>query len=91
MTMKNKYLYNQKNKEYLLEDLKKEPFKRVTLSFYKYIPLNALKELRDSLFSEWNDYFYDIFKEQIFDLITGSRVTVCKFVSFSYQYFFMTN
>ena len=54
MIMKSKYLYNQKNKEHLLEDLKKEPFKRVTLSFYKYIPLNALKELRDSLFLEWN-------------------------------------
>ena len=45
--MKNKYLYNQKNKEQLLDDLKEEPFTRVTLSFYKYTPLANLKELRD--------------------------------------------
>ena len=35
--MKNKDLYNQKNKEQLLEELQKEEFKRITLSFYKYI------------------------------------------------------
>ena len=54
MRMKNKDLYNQKNKEQLLEDLKKESFERATLSFYKYVPLNNLEELRHSLFLEWN-------------------------------------
>ena len=53
MRMKNKYLYNQKNKEQLLEDLKKESFKRITLSFYKYVALENLEELRHSLFLEW--------------------------------------
>ena len=54
MGMKSKYLYNQKNKEQLLEDLKKEPFKRITLSFYKYVALENLEDLRHSLFLEWN-------------------------------------
>ena len=52
--MKNKDLYNQKNKEQLLEDLKKESFERATLSFYKYASLDNLEELRHSLFLEWN-------------------------------------
>ena len=52
--MKNKDLYNQKNKEQLLEELQKEEFKRITLSFYKYIPLENLEELRHNLFLEWN-------------------------------------
>ena len=45
MRMKNKDLYNQKNKEQLLEDLKKESFERATLSFYKYIPLDNCSAL----------------------------------------------
>ena len=52
--MKNKYLYNQKNKEQLLQELEKESFKRVTLSFYKYVPLKNIEQLRDFLFLEWN-------------------------------------
>ena len=52
--MKNKDLYNQKNKEKLLQDLEKENFKRITLSFYKYIELDNLEELRHTLFLEWN-------------------------------------
>ena len=53
--MKNKDLYNQKNKEELLKDLEKENFKRITLSFYKYIELDNLEELRHGLFLEWNE------------------------------------
>ena len=52
--MKNKYLYNQKNKQDLLKDLSNESFQRVTCSFYRYIPLKKLKELRDILFLDWN-------------------------------------
>ena len=52
--MKNKYLYNQKNKQDLLKNLSNESFQRVTCSFYRYIPLNKLKELRDILFLDWN-------------------------------------
>ena len=53
--MKNKDLYNQKNKEELLKNLEKENFKRITLSFYKYIKLDNLEELRHGLFLEWNE------------------------------------
>ena len=52
--MKNKYLYNQKNKQDLLKKLSNESFQRVTCSFYRYVSLNRLNELRDSLFLDWN-------------------------------------
>ena len=52
--MKNKYLYNQKNKNELIKHINNEPFKRVTCSFYKYIPMDKLKELRDELYLKWN-------------------------------------
>ena len=48
--MKNKDLYNQKNKEALLKDLEKENFKRITLSFYKYIELDNLEEFLNDFF-----------------------------------------
>ena len=48
-------LYNKKNKEQLLEDLQKENFDRITVSFYKYTPLNNLEELRDILYNNWAD------------------------------------
>jgi len=50
--MKNKYLYNQKNKKQLLKDLEQENFQRTTCSFYKYIKLENLNNLRDDLFLE---------------------------------------
>ena len=52
--MKNKYLYNQKSKEELLEKIKKEPFNRVTCSFYKYVTIDNVQKLRDQLYIEWN-------------------------------------
>ena len=45
--MNNKLLYNQKNKKDLLKNLKKEPFERATLSFYRYTKLNNLEILRN--------------------------------------------
>ena len=51
--MKKKYLYNQKNKEDLLDIIKKENFSRITISFYKYIKLKNLKFLRDELYLSW--------------------------------------
>jgi len=51
--MKTKYLYNQKNKEQLLEDLKEENFDRITCSFYKYIHLENLEDLRHELYLKW--------------------------------------
>ena len=52
--MNNKLLYNQKNKNELLKKIKKEKFNRTTLSFYKYVNLNELDNLRNDLFLKWN-------------------------------------
>ena len=49
--MSKESLYNKKNKEQLLKDLEKEDFSRVTVSFYKYISLDHLDELRDELYT----------------------------------------
>lgn len=46
-------LYNKKNKEQLINDLNKESYNRITLSFYKYVKLENLYELRDLLYSNW--------------------------------------
>ena len=52
--MKNKYLYNQKNKNDLIKQINNEPFQRVTCSFYKYVSMDKLKGLRDELYLKWN-------------------------------------
>ena len=51
--MNNKILYNQKNKKELIKILKEEKFKRVTLSFYRYVPLDNLLNLRNEMFIQW--------------------------------------
>ena len=51
--MKIKDLYNQKNKEELLERIQNEAFKRITCSFYKYVNIDDTHSLRDSLYIEW--------------------------------------
>ena len=48
-------LHNKIDRNILRERLMEEPFKRVTLSFYKYVKLENLAEFRDQLWSEWND------------------------------------
>lgn len=53
--MNNKLLYNQKNKAQCEEDLSKENFKRITLSFYKYVELSDIENLRDELFVKFNE------------------------------------
>ena len=47
-------LYNKKNKAQLLEDLNKEKFSRITVSFYKYTTLTDLEQLRDTLYKDWS-------------------------------------
>ena len=46
-------LYNEKNKEQLLEEIKKEEHKRFTLSVYKYTKRNQVDSLRDTLYFNW--------------------------------------
>ena len=54
--MNFKELYNQQNKNELIKNLEKEDFKRITISFYKYIKLNKLEELRDNLYLKWKNH-----------------------------------
>ena len=49
-------LYNKKNKAQLLEDLNKEKFSRITVSFYKYTTLTDLEQLRDILYEDWSEF-----------------------------------
>jgi len=53
--MNNKLLYNQKNKSQCEEQLSREKFNRVTLSFYKYVELSNLEKLRDEMFLKLNE------------------------------------
>lgn len=48
-------LYNKYDKKVLKEQLMAEPFKRITVSFYRYVIIDNPSELRDELYHEWND------------------------------------
>ena len=47
-------LYNKKNKEQLIKQLKKETFNRLTISFYRYVNINNLDQFRDTLYEKWS-------------------------------------
>ena len=51
--MKIKDLYNQENKDQLLERINKEAFNRITCSFYKYVKIKNIQKFRDKLYMEW--------------------------------------
>ncbi len=46
-------LYNKYDKRLLKEKLMQEPFKRITISFYRYVIINQPHQLRDELYAEW--------------------------------------
>lgn len=46
-------LFNKLGKEELLEQLHAEPFHRTTISFYRYVIISNVEEMRDTLFREW--------------------------------------
>ena len=48
-------LANKKSKEELLRDLAKENFKRIIISFYRYVPISEPHKLRDELFLKWSE------------------------------------
>ena len=48
-------LYNRKSREFLLKELDKEKFKRITLSFYRYVIIKQPQEFRDNLFQKWEN------------------------------------
>ncbi|MCG8484975.1 MAG: rhodanese-related sulfurtransferase [Clostridia bacterium] len=47
-------LYNIYNKEELLERLNSEGFRRITISFYRYVTIESPTDKRDELFVEWS-------------------------------------
>lgn len=53
--VKKPRLRNVLNKEECLKLLAKEPFKRVTLSFYRYTKIEHPADFRDQLFREWSE------------------------------------
>lgn len=46
-------LYNIYSREDLLKQRQAEPFSRKTVSFYRYVQLSELPELRDRLYADW--------------------------------------
>lgn len=49
------FLYNRVNKKILKERLNQDQTPRITLSFYRYVLLSNLSELRDELFKHWSE------------------------------------
>ena len=47
-------LHNKVNKNELKRKLMEEPFKRITLSFYKYVIIEDPQQLRDELYKSWS-------------------------------------
>ena len=48
-------LVNKLNKERLIAKLEQETFKRITLSFYKYVVIDNPYDLRDEVFAKWTE------------------------------------
>ena len=47
-------LVNRINRQILKENLKNEPFKRLTISFYRYVAIANPSDFRDSLYHNWH-------------------------------------
>ncbi len=47
------HLYNRHSREVLLERFQEETFKRITISFYRYVRFENPQEVRDSFYTEW--------------------------------------
>ena len=47
-------LYNKYGKEELIEQLNQEDFHRTTISFYRYVIIDDLQQMRDTLYKEWS-------------------------------------
>ncbi|MDG1718478.1 MAG: rhodanese-related sulfurtransferase [Flavobacteriales bacterium] len=50
-----KNMFNKLSKSQCMDLLKQENFNRVTVSFYRYIILSNLNDLRDNLYNNWNE------------------------------------
>ena len=49
-----KNMFNKLSKSQCMDLLKEETFNRVTVSFYRYIILSNLNDLRDDLYNKWS-------------------------------------
>lgn len=47
-------LYNKESREVLKQKLQEETFKRITISFYRYVILDDPQAMRDSLYEQWD-------------------------------------
>jgi len=47
------FLYNRVNKKELRKKVASEPFRRITLSFYRYVHIDNPEKLRDDLYAYW--------------------------------------
>jgi len=52
--MKKQRLFNIVNRELLKKALKKEPFKRITASFYKYFEVSSPSSFRDNIYTKFD-------------------------------------
>jgi len=52
--MNKEILYNKKDRELLIKELKAEPFNRITCSFYNYIDIDDPQSFRNELYRDWN-------------------------------------
>tara|TARA_B110000003_G_C16645420_1_gene531817 strand:- start:2572 stop:3624 length:1053 start_codon:yes stop_codon:yes gene_type:complete len=48
-------MFNKLSKEQGLKLLEKEDFSRITVSFYRYVIINSVSQLRDKLYSDWKN------------------------------------
>lgn len=48
-------LHNKVNKDELKKRLMEEPFRRITLSFYRYVIIQDPQQLRDELYKSWDE------------------------------------
>ncbi|MBN2172698.1 MAG: rhodanese-related sulfurtransferase [Bacteroidales bacterium] len=51
------FLHNRINKEELRNRLMAEPFKRRTISFYRYVIIDNPQDFRDQLYKEWHELY----------------------------------
>jgi UPF0176 protein len=47
-------LANKKSKAELIKELESETFRRITVSFYRYVPISAPQSMRDELYRFWD-------------------------------------
>src|SRR5687768_5400626 len=48
-------LHNKVNKNELKKRLMEEPFRRITLSFYRYVIIEDPQQMRDELYKSWSE------------------------------------